>query len=286
MHVLDHTQGRFTIRTRKLPISKSGAISAMESTLGIPVPEMIFGDNVVTVEHEPTGWRIEFTAHDALPVPEMIFGGNVVAIEHEPTGQRIEFNAQDALDAVDETDKNMPQVAYAEPWRSASRGDQGRGEEVRLVLQHHLQGHHAGKREHVEKLTEQQSLGTTRSSLGVTENGGPLYWQRRRNLVLREEFPKNCGHVFYLYRIFDIETQTALSPSETEDLTGMLGLKHVEVNGYCRLHDIATSQVELLQRAEGVGIFGKPREGLVYKDKDGGRFFKVISNAYLIGNGE
>lgn len=84
-----HTQGNFTITTRKLPISKSGPISAMELRLGIPVPEMIFGDNVVAVAHRPTGWRIE-------------------------------FNAYDALDAVDKTDKNMLQVAYARSW-SASR---------------------------------------------------------------------------------------------------------------------------------------------------------------------
>ncbi|KAK7970123.1 DRB0094 family RNA ligase [Apiospora saccharicola] len=100
----------------------------------------------------------------------------------------------------------------------------------------------------------------------------------------REGFPKG-EHDFYVYRIWNIDAQTAFSPSMTEELAGMLGLKHVEVNGYYRLHDIATSQEELLQRAEGVGIFGKPREGLVYKDKDGGRFFKVISNAYLIGHG-
>ncbi|KAK8055451.1 hypothetical protein PG993_000678 [Apiospora rasikravindrae] len=84
-----HTQGRFTITTRKLPISKSAPISRMEARLGIPVPEMIFGDNVVSICHEPTGWRIE-------------------------------FNAYDALDAVDKTDKNMLQVAYAKSW-SASR---------------------------------------------------------------------------------------------------------------------------------------------------------------------
>ncbi|KAK8088050.1 hypothetical protein PG997_003011 [Apiospora hydei] len=84
-----HTQGRFTVTTRKLPISKSAPIAQMEARLGIPVPEMIFGDNVVSVAHEPTGWRIE-------------------------------FNAYDALDAVDKTDKNMLQVAYAKSW-SASR---------------------------------------------------------------------------------------------------------------------------------------------------------------------
>ncbi|KAI0816354.1 TIP41-like family-domain-containing protein [Xylaria sp. FL0064] len=84
-----HVQGSFVISARKLPISKAGPIEAMEKDLGIPVPEMIFGDNLVSVAHAPTGWRIE-------------------------------FNARDALDAVDKTGANMLQVAYAGEW-SASR---------------------------------------------------------------------------------------------------------------------------------------------------------------------
>ncbi|KAI1345912.1 TIP41-like family-domain-containing protein [Xylaria sp. FL0043] len=84
-----HVQGPFVISSRKLPISKAGPIEAMEKDLGIPVPEMIFGDNLVSVAHVPTGWRIE-------------------------------FNARDALDAVDKTGANMLQVAYAGEW-SASR---------------------------------------------------------------------------------------------------------------------------------------------------------------------
>ncbi|XXG96612.1 hypothetical protein Hte_002900 [Hypoxylon texense] len=84
-----HRQGNFVITSRKLPISKAGPIDAMERSLGIPVPEMIFGDNVVGVRHLPTGWAVEFGAYDAL-------------------------------DAVDKTDRNMLQVAYARSW-SASR---------------------------------------------------------------------------------------------------------------------------------------------------------------------
>ncbi|KAI0122278.1 TIP41-domain-containing protein [Daldinia grandis] len=84
-----HRQGPFIISTRKLPISKAGPIEALEHELGIPVPEMIFGDNLVSVRHAPSGWAIE-------------------------------FNARDALDAVDKTDRNMLQVAYAKSW-SASR---------------------------------------------------------------------------------------------------------------------------------------------------------------------
>ncbi len=96
-----HTQGRFCILSRKLPISKSGPIDAMEARLRIPVPEMIFGDNLVAVEHVPSGWRVAFTAVDAL-------------------------------DLVDKTDRNMLRVAYAGDWsRSRERTSAGISEVVR-----------------------------------------------------------------------------------------------------------------------------------------------------------
>ncbi|KAF6837900.1 hypothetical protein CPLU01_02786 [Colletotrichum plurivorum] len=83
-----HTQSRFRVSTRKLPISKAGPIDEMTASLGIPVPEMIFGDNLVRIEHVPTGWSIS-------------------------------FNAYDALDGVDKTDKKMLKVAYAKDWSSS-----------------------------------------------------------------------------------------------------------------------------------------------------------------------
>lgn len=84
-----HRQGRFAISTRKLPISKAGPIDAMAADLGIPVPEMIFGDNLVRVAHAASGWAVS-------------------------------FGARDALDAVDKTGDKMLQVSYARDW-SASR---------------------------------------------------------------------------------------------------------------------------------------------------------------------
>ncbi|KAI1321854.1 TIP41-like family-domain-containing protein [Xylariaceae sp. FL0255] len=84
-----HRQGAFEIFSRKLPISKAGPIESMEKVLSIPVPEMIFGDNVVGIHHLPSGWRIE-------------------------------FSAQDALGRVDKTGENMLRVSYAGAW-SASR---------------------------------------------------------------------------------------------------------------------------------------------------------------------
>ncbi|KAI9166850.1 Protein of unknown functionlike protein [Paramyrothecium foliicola] len=82
-----HTQGRFRIATRKLPISKAGPIDELTERIGIPVPEMIFGDNLVSVTHVPTGWSLA-------------------------------FDAEAALDAVDKTDRNMLKVAYARDWES------------------------------------------------------------------------------------------------------------------------------------------------------------------------
>jgi type 2A phosphatase activator TIP41 len=88
---VSHVQKGFKISARKLPISKSGPIDEMSKKLGIPVPEMIFGDNMVSIEHMASGWRLE-------------------------------FNAYDALDQVDKTDKNMLKVAYSKEWSSSRCG--------------------------------------------------------------------------------------------------------------------------------------------------------------------
>ncbi|EGX94351.1 TipA protein [Cordyceps militaris CM01] len=94
-----HVQQNFHIATRKLPISKSGAIDAMTERIGIPMPEMIFGDNLVSITHAPSGWSICF----ATP---------------------------DALDAVDKTDRHMLKVAYARDWESTREGTTQKIKEV------------------------------------------------------------------------------------------------------------------------------------------------------------
>ncbi|KAF1811915.1 TIP41-domain-containing protein [Eremomyces bilateralis CBS 781.70] len=76
----------FRITTRKLPILKSGPIEDMTNKLGIAPPEMIFGDNHVTIAHLKSGWQIS-------------------------------FNAFDALDRVDKTGGSMLQVAYSKEWQ-------------------------------------------------------------------------------------------------------------------------------------------------------------------------
>lgn len=81
----------FRISTQKLPILKAEPIEEMTKNLGIAPPEMIFGDNFVTIEHEKTGWRIT-------------------------------FNAFDALDRVDKTGQSMLQVAYSGEWQKSRCG--------------------------------------------------------------------------------------------------------------------------------------------------------------------
>lgn len=85
------TQHGFKITTRKLPILKAEPIEQMSARLGIAPPEMIFGDNMVSIEHLPTGWRID-------------------------------FNTFDALDRVDKTGNSMLQVAHSKEWQSTRYG--------------------------------------------------------------------------------------------------------------------------------------------------------------------
>jgi type 2A phosphatase activator TIP41 len=82
------TQAGFKITTHKLPILKAGPIDDMTSKLGIASPEMIFGDNGVSVEHVKSGWKIE-------------------------------FNAFDALDRVDKKGDSMLKVAYSKEWQQS-----------------------------------------------------------------------------------------------------------------------------------------------------------------------
>jgi type 2A phosphatase activator TIP41 len=82
------TRNGFKITTRKLPILKAGPIDAMASKLGIAPPEMIFGDNIVAIEHKSSGWGIY-------------------------------FNAFDALDRVDKSGETMLKVAYSREWQKS-----------------------------------------------------------------------------------------------------------------------------------------------------------------------
>ena len=92
----------FRVTTQKLPILKAGPIESMTRNLGIAPPEMIFGDNFVSIEHEMTGWGIT-------------------------------FNAFDALDRVDKTGERMLEVAYSKEWQR-SRFARPSSHKIKLTL--------------------------------------------------------------------------------------------------------------------------------------------------------
>ncbi|KAI1375650.1 RNA ligase, DRB0094 family [Hypoxylon crocopeplum] len=101
----------------------------------------------------------------------------------------------------------------------------------------------------------------------------------------RHSFPKG-GHDFFVFSIFDIDSQQRFPPAETIMRAKQLDLPHVPVHGNVRLHDIARCTADLLKRAEGVGDDGNKREGLVFKNINSDRGFKVIANNYLLQHGE
>lgn len=91
--------GVWKVTTRKQPILKAEPIEDLSQKIGIPIPEMIFGDNFVSVTHVKSG----------------------VAIS---------FNAPDALDRVSKTEEGMLQVAVAEEWKK----ERSHQEEVKQVV--------------------------------------------------------------------------------------------------------------------------------------------------------
>nr|POE54530.1 tip41-like protein [Quercus suber] len=60
----------------------------------------------------------------------MIFGDNIIAIQHVETGWTLEFNARDALDRVSKTEEGMLQVAVAAEWKQ----ERSHQEEVKQVV--------------------------------------------------------------------------------------------------------------------------------------------------------
>ncbi|PNS18735.1 hypothetical protein CAC42_5274 [Sphaceloma murrayae] len=91
---------RWRISSCKLPILKADPIEQMNKDLGIPVPEMIFGDNFVIIEHQASKLRLD-------------------------------FNAFDALDKVSKTKDGMLQVAVAEEWKKERQHQDGIKEVVK-----------------------------------------------------------------------------------------------------------------------------------------------------------
>ncbi|KAF5018383.1 hypothetical protein F66182_9634 [Fusarium sp. NRRL 66182] len=101
-----------------------------------------------------------------------------------------------------------------------------------------------------------------------------------------EGFAKDT-HSFFLFAVYDIDAQHYLPPREAhETWAPQLGVKHVPVHGYRRLREVGSCVEDLVTRADGKGLHGRKREGIVFKREDGQFSFKAISNSYLLKHGE
>jgi RNA ligase (TIGR02306 family) len=89
---------------------------------------------------------------------------------------------------------------------------------------------------------------------------------------------------FRVFDVYNIQEGKYLNPSDRRELIDGMGLKHVPV-----LHeslDLHGASVDsLLAFAEGKSVLNdkQEREGIVFKEVNGGMSFKAISNKYLLG---
>ncbi len=92
---------------------------------------------------------------------------------------------------------------------------------------------------------------------------------------------------FYVFDIYNANSGMYFVPEGRQNLTKFLMLKHVPFVAYsAELYDTLgiTSIAALLEFAEGKSrLADVEREGIVFKQVDGGITFKAISNRYLLG---
>ena len=147
------------------------------------------------------------------------------------------------------------------------------------------------------KETEGNSFWATARKDGIQEKMAAVdpYW----DFAIQGELigPGIQGNIYNLkeceFRVFDVYNIQAgeyLNPQDRRRLIEQMGLKHVPVLAYTAdMYDTLgiTDIPQLLAFAEGKSVMGDitgpEREGIVFKQVDGGMSFKAISNKYLLG---
>ena len=88
---------------------------------------------------------------------------------------------------------------------------------------------------------------------------------------------------FYVFDIYDINKGAYMEPTERQAMVKVLRLNHVPVITIGKDLGIGTVD-ELLVWAEGKSVLNEKqeREGIVFKQMNGGMTFKAISNKYLL----
>jgi RNA ligase (TIGR02306 family) len=151
-------------------------------------------------------------------------------------------------------------------------------------------------------------FGVCSRNLDLKEEGGTTFWEvaRREDIETKMKAidehwsfaiqgeligPGIQGNIynlskpeFYVFDVYNIQTGEYLKPAARLALIQRMGLNHVPV-----IHPAwpVTSSIEgLLEAAEGQTVLltsNHEREGIVFKEVNGGMTFKAISNKYLLG---
>lgn len=92
-------------------------------------------------------------------------------------------------------------------------------------------------------------------------------------------------HAFYVFDVYNIRACAYLDPRDRLELVEAMQLEHVPV--LCRnarLADLVGSVAEVVEWASGKSVLNpkQEREGIVFKESNGGMSFKAISNKYLL----
>ena len=92
---------------------------------------------------------------------------------------------------------------------------------------------------------------------------------------------------FHVYDIYDIKEGAYMNPADRRDIIERLGLNHVPVLTTEFVLGEDDTIDALLGKAEGKSVLADTeREGIVFKQVDGGMTFKAISNKYLLKSGD
>jgi RNA ligase (TIGR02306 family) len=150
-------------------------------------------------------------------------------------------------------------------------------------------------------------FGVCSRNLDLKETADNTFWQVARREQIEEKMratgegdwsiqgeligPGIQGNIYKLtqpeFRVFDVYNIQAgdyLKPEYRRALIDRMGLLHVPVLLVAKALGVGSVD-EILQWADGaskIGV-GPLREGIVFKQVDGGMSFKAISNAYLLG---
>ena len=151
-------------------------------------------------------------------------------------------------------------------------------------------------------------FGVCSRNIDLKEEGGTTFWQVARELDIESKMvavnedwdfaiqgeligPTIQGNIynltkpeFYVFDVYNIRQGRYLDPAGRRELIERMGLKHVPVIAVdkdVRINDVQ----EILAWAEGKSKLNEKqeREGIVFKEVNGGMAFKAISNKYLLG---